>query len=59
MHAPSNSEADRKAILDLYCIGENGERFIVEMQKAKQNFFKDRALYYSSFPIQEQAKKGD
>jgi predicted transposase/invertase (TIGR01784 family) len=54
-----NSEADRKAIFDLYCVGENGERFIVKMQKAKQNFFKDRALYYSSFPIQEQAKKGD
>ena len=54
-----NSEADRKAIFDLYCVGEYGERFIVEMQKAKQNFFKDRGLYYSSFPIQEQAKKGD
>ncbi len=54
-----STEADRKAIFDLYCIGENGERFIVEMQKAKQNFFKDRSVYYSSFPIQEQAKKGD
>lgn len=54
-----NSEADRKAIFDLYCIGENGERFIVEMQKAKQNYFKDRSVYYSSFPIQEQARKGD
>ena len=54
-----NSEADRKAIFDLYCIGESGERFIVEMQKAKQNYFKDRSVYYSSFPIQEQARKGD
>lgn len=54
-----NTDADRKAIFDLYCVGENGERFIVEMQKAKQNFFKDRGVYYSSFPIQEQAKKGD
>ncbi len=54
-----NTETDRKAIFDLYCIGENGERFIVEMQKAKQNFFKDRSVYYSSFPIQEQAKKGE
>lgn len=50
---------DRKAIFDLYCIGNNGERFIVEMQKAKQNFFKDRSVYYSSFPIQEQAKKSE
>jgi predicted transposase/invertase (TIGR01784 family) len=54
-----NTEADRKAIFDLYCLGEKGERFIVEMQKAKQNFFKDRSVYYASFPIQEQAKKGD
>lgn len=51
------AEIDRKAIFDLYCIGENGERFIVEMQKAKQNFFKDRSVFYASFPIQEQAKK--
>ena len=53
------SSDDRKAIFDLYCIAENGDRFIVEMQKSKQNFFKDRSVFYSSFPIQEQAKKGD
>ncbi len=53
------SEADRKAIFDLYCLGANGERFIVEMQKSKQNFFKDRSVFYSSFPIQEQSKKGN
>ncbi len=51
------TEVDRKAIFDLYCIGDNGERFIVEMQKAKQNFFKDRSVFYASFPIQEQGKK--
>jgi predicted transposase/invertase (TIGR01784 family) len=53
------NELDRKAIFDLYCTGESGERFIVELQKAKQNFFKDRSIYYASFPIQEQAQKGD
>ncbi len=52
-------EIDRKAIFDIYCIGENDERFIVEMQKAKQNYFKDRSVFYASFPIQEQAKRGD
>lgn len=51
------TEVDRKAIFDLYCIGDNGERFIVEMQKAKQNYFKDRSVYYASFPIQEQGKR--
>lgn len=50
---------DRKAVFDLYCVSPGGERFIVEIQKAKQNFFKDRSVYYATFPIQEQAKKGD
>ncbi len=53
------SEIDRKAIFDLYCIGTSGERFIVEIQKAKQNYFKDRSVFYSTFPIQEQAKRGN
>ena len=53
-----STELDRKAIFDLYCENDKGEKFIVELQKTKQNFFKDRALYYSTFPIQEQAKKG-
>ncbi|WP_121971227.1 Rpn family recombination-promoting nuclease/putative transposase [Leptolyngbya sp. BC1307] len=50
-----NTPIDRKAIFDIYCQGENGERFIVEIQKAKQNFFKDRSVFYASFPIQEQS----
>lgn len=53
------TDVDRKAIFDLYCTSPSGERFIVEIQKAKQNYFKDRSVYYSTFPIQEQAKKGD
>jgi len=53
------SEEDRKAIFDLHCENERGEKFIVEMQKTKQNFFKDRALYYSTFPIVEQAVSGE
>jgi predicted transposase/invertase (TIGR01784 family) len=52
-----STEIDRKAIFDLYCENEKGEKFIVELQKTKQAFFKDRALYYSTFPIQEQAKR--
>ncbi len=53
------SEWDRRAIFDLYCENEKGEKFIVEMQKTKQKFFKDRSVYYSTFPISEQAKSGD
>ena len=52
-------ESDRKAIFDIYCKGKNDESFIVEMQKAKINFFKDRTLFYTTFPIREQAEKGE
>lgn len=47
---------NRKAIFDIYCTNENGEHFIVEMQKVEQQYFKDRMLFYSTFPIQNQAK---
>ena len=50
--------AERKAIFDVYCENENGEKFIVEMQNAYQKYFKDRSLFYSTFPIREQAPKG-
>ena len=50
---------DRKSIYDIYCRGANGDLFIVEMQKAKIKFFKDRALFYITFPIREQSPKGD
>lgn len=53
------TDLDRKAIYDIYCQNENGERFIVELQKAKQNYFKERTIYYSTFPIREQADKGE
>src|SRR5574344_640637 len=50
--------AERKAIFDVYCENERGEKFIVEMQNAYQTYFKDRSLFYSTFPIREQAPKG-
>lgn len=53
------SAMDRKAIFDLYCENDKGEKFIVELQKTKQNFFKDRTVYYATFPIREQAKRAD
>ena len=53
------SYIDRKAIFDVYCENEQGEKFIVEMQKAEQNYFKDRSVYYATFPIREQAIRGD
>ncbi len=52
------SAYDRRAIFDLHCKNKRGDTFIVEMQRAKQNYFKDRSVFYASFPIQQQAKKG-
>ena len=50
--------AERKAIFDVYCENERGEKFIVEMENAYQKYFKDRSLFYSTFRIREQAPKG-
>jgi len=50
---------ERKAIFDVYCENERGEKFIVEMQKAEQDYFKDRSIFYSTFPIREQARRGN
>jgi len=52
------SESRRSEVFDLYCESETGEKFIVEMQKAKQKYFKDRSVFYSTFPIREQAQRG-
>jgi predicted transposase/invertase (TIGR01784 family) len=54
----SDTEEDRKAIFDIYCESKTGEKFIVEMQKGKLKYLKDRALFYAMFPIREQAEKG-
>ena len=49
---------DRRAVFDVYCLTATGGRFIVEMQKAEQRFFKDRSIYYAAAPIREQAPRG-
>ncbi|MBR6980856.1 MAG: Rpn family recombination-promoting nuclease/putative transposase [Prevotella sp.] len=49
---------DRKAIFDVYCQNTAGEYFIVEMQKAEQDYFKDRSVFYATFPIRDQAQPG-
>jgi predicted transposase/invertase (TIGR01784 family) len=51
--------SERKAIFDIHCKSLSGEYFVVEMQKAKINFFKDRMLFYLTFPVREQAQRGE
>ena len=50
------SEEDRKVIFDLACECKNGTHFIIEMQKGYQKNFRERALYYTTYPINEQAR---
>jgi predicted transposase/invertase (TIGR01784 family) len=49
----------RNAVFDIHCSSVSGEKFIVEMQKAKQKYFKDRTVFYSTFPIRNQAQSGE
>ena len=51
-----DTEEDRRSVF--YCENEKGDKIIIEMQKAEQQWFKDRSVYYSSFPIRSQGEKG-
>ncbi len=57
-HLGRSSES-RKAVFDLYCETTDGEKIIIELQKVSQKYFKDRSIYYASFPIQEQGPVGE
>ena len=55
-----NPFPDNKGIrVDVECTDLDGTRFIVEMQLAQQNFFYERALFNSTFAIQEQMISGE
>ena len=54
-----NGYGERRSVFDVYCTAEDGSRFIVEMQKAPQPYFKDRTLYYSAAAIQKQGQTGE
>ena len=56
-HLGANA-TDRRAVFDVYCETEKGEKILIEMQNGEQQFFKDRSIFYSTFPIREQAKQG-
>ena len=49
---------DRSACFDLFCTASDGKQFIVEVQRIKQPFFVERAVYYSAFPIAGSAQRG-
>lgn len=49
---------DRRAVFDIHCKDDDGNYFIIEIQKLREEFFIDRSLYYSTFPIRMQAERG-
>ena len=53
-----DQEQMRRVVFDLHCIGTDGEIFIIEMQQLYQEFFKDRAVYYTSRLINKQLLRG-
>ncbi|MDR0866094.1 MAG: Rpn family recombination-promoting nuclease/putative transposase, partial [Candidatus Symbiothrix sp.] len=53
------TEEDRKAIFDVYCRNDRGELILLEMQNIPQVHFQDRSLFYSAFPLRNQAIKGE
>lgn len=48
------TEEDSKIVVDIACITSDGSEFIVEMQNARQEHFRERALFYTSYPLQHQ-----
>ena len=49
---------DRGVVFDVYCITNEGKHVIVEMQKKEQEYFADRALYYTARAIVQQGVRG-
>lgn len=55
---PGEDKDVKKVVFDLLCTGQNGEQFLIEMQKGDQPNFKDRAVFYASRLINEQFPRG-
>ena len=45
---------DRKVYYDLYCHCSDGKDIIVEMQRQSQKYYRERMVFYSTYPIQQQ-----
>ena len=52
-------ERDLKgSVYDMFCKTDNGSRIIVEVQRRRQPFYPERAIYYSTFQVQRQVEAG-
>ena len=50
------TKEDRKSVFDLSCECADGRTLIIEMQKGYQKHFRERAVFYTSYPINEQGR---
>ena len=52
-------EKEKRLIYDVFCSTKKDDRIIVEMQKASQEFIRDRVIAYSARSISNSLRKGD
>lgn len=61
-YLPTNLDPDirikKQSILDVLCTDQDGSKYIIEMQNAKEKGFEKRALYYASKTYASQMNKG-
>ena len=58
-YVPGKTRGKRGAIFDIHCQDTMGNKFMVEMQMAKQKFFIQRTLFNLSMAITNSIKKGE
>lgn len=52
-------EGKKDVRIDVECTDQDGTRFVVEVQVARQEHFYERAVFNSTFAIQQQKQKGE
>ena len=53
------NDTNKRLVFDVLCSSQNDDHIIVEMQKASQEFFKNRIIAYTSRHISEALEVGD
>lgn len=56
MHSPDRET--KRSVYDMFCKTDDGSRIVVEVQRRKQMSYPERAIYYSTFQIQQQVTAG-
>lgn len=56
---PGEISEEGGVIFDVICTDADGSKFIIEVQRGYQENFKERAVFYTSRAISEQAPKGN